>query len=190
MKDSKIFEQQKYLFAPGLLEPEARAFYYTVAVRRARTGAMAPGDFQVPGTPAIHGDVVMEKLLEELRPAVERLSGLALHPTYSYLRVYKKGDVLERHVDREACEVSVSLCLGQEPGTPWPLWIEGPSGTSKVEMAPGDAVLYRGIECPHWREAYPGEHVAQVFLHYVDAEGPHAALKYDGRPGLWVHRPA
>jgi hypothetical protein len=37
---------------------------------------------------------------------------------------------------------------------PWPLWIEGPLGRAAVELGPGDALLYRGIECAHWREPF------------------------------------
>jgi hypothetical protein len=53
---------------------------------------------------------------------------------------------------------------------------------------PGDALLYRGIDLFHWRDAYPGEALVQVFLHYVDRDGPHADRKFDGRPTLM--RPA
>ena len=36
----------------------------------------------------------------------------------------------------------------------------------------------------HWREAFEGEHCAQVFLHYTREENKH--LEFDGRgmPGL------
>jgi hypothetical protein len=56
---------------------------------------------------------------------------------------------------------------------------------NKVDMQVGDAVLYRGMEVEHWREKYTeGQWQAQVFLHYVDADGPHADQKYDGRTSL------
>jgi hypothetical protein len=56
---------------------------------------------------------------------------------------------------------------------------------NKVNMQVGDAVLYRGMEVEHWREKYTeGQWQAQVFLHYVDADGPHADQKYDGREQL------
>lgn len=52
-------------------------------------------------------------------------------------------------------------------------------------MKVGDAVLYRGCEVHHWRKKYKeGQWQAQVFLHYVDANGPHAEWKFDKRPGL------
>ena len=44
----------------------------------------------------------------------------------------------------------------------------------------GDAMVYKGCEVEHWREPYnEGTKLAQVFLHYVDANGPHAEWKND-----------
>ena len=124
-------------------------------------------------------------LLEELRPAVEACTGLKLWPTYSYARLYRHGDELKPHRDRPACEVSLSLNLGQEPADqPWALNVKGPEGSVAALLMPGDVLLYRGLELVHWREPYEGRHMAQVFLHYVDRNGPHAAEKYDGRAAL------
>jgi hypothetical protein len=138
-------------------------------------------DTQVPDTPARYSAPRMELLLIELLPQIERASGLSLYPTYSYLRVYKYGDVLARHRDRPACEISVSLCLGYVADAPWPLWIEGPNGASAVTMQPGEGLLYRGTECPHWRQRFTGKEAAQVFLHYVEQNGPNAEWKFDKR---------
>jgi predicted 2-oxoglutarate/Fe(II)-dependent dioxygenase YbiX len=40
----------------------------------------------------------------------------------------------------------------------------------------------------HWRKEYKGKWLAQVFLHYVDAEGPNAEWKYDKRQKLSHHQ--
>ena len=125
----------------------------------------------------------------DLLPQAEDITQLKLFPTYSYFRVYHRGDVLAKHTDRESCEISLSLCLGYEGDKPWPLMVEGPQGISSADLAPGDALLYRGIECPHWRETLANERNAQVFLHYVDQNGPYAEFKYDKRPGLSFKRP-
>jgi PKHD-type hydroxylase len=56
-------------------------------------------------------------------------------------------------------------------------------------MGVGDAALYRGMDKVHWREPYKeGKWQAQVFLHYVDADGPHAEWKFDKRPKLSHHK--
>ena len=41
-----------------------------------------------------------------------------------------------------------------------------------IDMENGDAVIYLGCELEHYREEFEGEWSSQVFLHYVDSEGP------------------
>ena len=82
---------------------------------RAKSG-QTHTDSQVPGAPAAYRDAVMERILEWLQPSIKELSGWELHPTYSYYRVYRHGDVLKKHVDRPSCQLSVTLNLGQESG--------------------------------------------------------------------------
>jgi hypothetical protein len=173
-----------YVVVRSLLEEPRLSLLRRYAVLRARKGTMQAGDGQVIDTPAAYGDLFMDGLLEDLLPRIERASGLRLFPTYSYFRVYKRGDVLARHRDRAACEISVTLALGYEPARPWPLWIEGTRGAASVRLAPGDALLYRGIERAHWRDAFAGNRCVQVFLHYVDRDGPNAGWRFDKRPAL------
>jgi predicted 2-oxoglutarate/Fe(II)-dependent dioxygenase YbiX len=62
---------------------------------------------------------------------------------------------------------------------------EDKSEATEVKMDIGDAVMYRGCDIYHWREPYKeGKWQAQVFLHYVDQNGPHAEWKYDKREAL------
>jgi hypothetical protein len=143
-------------------------------------------DEQVPNTYSHYGDVVMETLLEKLQPRIEAESELKLYPTYSYARIYKKGDVLHRHTDRYSCEVSSTMNLG---GDPWELFIDPTGGTGKsgkaILMEPGDLVMYRGCDLEHWREEFEGENCGQVFFHYNDTSAKEAnENKYDTRPFL------
>jgi hypothetical protein len=180
----RAFATQKFVVWRSLVDDPQRSLLYKYACMRAASGTMDLQDGQMPGTPSAGSDIMMDGLLTDLLPIIESASGLDLFPTYSYFRVYRRGDLLRKHTDRPACEISISLCLGYRADSPWPIWIEGPAGVSRVELEPGDALLYRGIECPHWRDACEGENVAQVFLHYVDRHGPHADWKYDKRPSL------
>ena len=141
-------------------------------------------DAQVPNTYSHYADLVMETLLQKVQPLMEKYTGLKLSPTYSYARIYKKGDVLARHKDRFSCEISTTLNLG---GEEWPIYLE-PSGREgqagiKVDLEPGDMLIYSGCDLEHWREAFPGKDCGQVFLHYNDAKKKIAkANKFDGRP--------
>lgn len=106
-----------------------------------------------------------------------------LLPTYSYARVYLTGGVLEPHVDRKACEVSVTLCLSKD--SDWPIFIKNPNGdTIEIELESGDAVLYRGCIAEHWRNKYTGNKHVQAFLHYVDLDGPNMQQYFDKLRGI------
>jgi hypothetical protein len=146
----------------------------------------------------------METLLLKLQPDMEKATGLKLVPNYSYARIYKNGDILKRHKDRFSCEISTTLNLG---GEPWPIYIDttgsdnvideyknimkpdAPKGI-KVDLKPGDMLVYRGNLLEHWREPFQGQDCAQVFLHYNNIKTPDAEKNiYDTRPhiGLPVH---
>jgi hypothetical protein len=180
MEICEEFELQGYAVVRSLLDTKAADFLDQYAQRRA-SGA-AESDRQVPGTPAFYGDPMMEKALRSLVPAIEKASGRKLFPTYSYFRVYKQGDILAPHKDRPACEISVSICLGYRAPETWPLFVQGPAGAFGVKLEPGDGLLYKGMECAHWRSAFNGDSATQVFLHYVDQNGPCAEWRFDKRP--------
>ncbi len=177
------FSRDDHSIVRGLVNERTRAFLYDYAMRMRQAGSLKTGD-SVPT--ALHGaaDPFMESLLEVLQPRIESETGLSLSPTYSYFRVYGRGDALARHKDRPSCEVSISLALGGVPPTPWPLWIEHRGIATRIDLGQGDGLVYKGIEVPHWREPFEGESLAQVFLHYVDRNGAHRDLAFDGRPRL------
>ncbi len=143
-------------------------------------------DEQIPDTYSHYADIAMETLLQNLQPKIEEETGLKLTPTYSYARIYKKGDILERHKDRYSCEISTTLNLG---GDDWSIYLE-PSGETgkegvKVDLKPGDALIYRGCEVEHWREEFEGENCGQVFLHYNNKDGKFQKNNiFDSRPML------
>ena len=185
----ETFARQGYVAAPALIEPALVDFLWSCVHTKFASLWLSGGDRQVPNTPSKYGDPTFDGLLEYLRPHVEAATGLRLLPTYSYFRLYKHGDVLKRHRDRPACEISVSLNIGQAPDRPWLFHVEGWTGAHAASLFPGDALIYRGLECPHWREPFEGERLVQAFLHYVDAEGPHRVHKFDKRPTLMRAKP-
>jgi len=141
-------------------------------------------DSQIPETYSHYADIVMETLLQKVKPIMEEQSEIKLTETYSYARIYKKGDELKRHKDRYSCEISTTMNLG---GDDWPIFLE-PSGEEgkkgvEVNLEAGDMLMYRGCNLEHWREPFKGKDCGQVFLHYNDASGKDAQKnKYDGRP--------
>jgi len=158
-------------------------------------------DQQVPGSYSIYADHVMETLLMKVLPVMKEKTGLNLVPTYSYARVYQHGAELKRHKDRPSCEISTTLNLG---GDPWAIYLD-PTGANnvideyknihkpgapegvKIDLNPGDMLIYSGCELEHWRKPFEGQLCGQVFLHYNHADGPFAKTNlYDKRPLLGV----
>ena len=141
---------------------------------------------QIPNTYSHYSDIAMETLMLKLQPLMEKTTGLKLYPSYTYARVYKKGDVLKRHKDRFSCEVSTTVNLG---GDDWPIYLE-PSGQEgmkgiKIDLKPGDMVVYSGCELEHWREKFKGKECVQVFLHYNNRKTSGAKNNmFDKRPHL------
>jgi len=134
------------------------------------------GDEQIQDSYNHYGDVAMDCLLPKLKLLMEEKTKLKLTPTYSYMRIYKKGDELKKHTDRESCEISATLNLS---GDKWPIFIEG----NAISLSVGDMVIYKGCELEHWREPFKGDTCVQVFLHYNKTNGKFEN-KFDGRDFL------
>jgi hypothetical protein len=176
------FLQEHYVVVPTIVAEPLLGFLWRHLLQGAP--ALETHDNFVPDSPALYGDPVMEYLLRRLQPQVEELTGMTLYPTYSYARLYKGGDALRRHRDRPACEISVTINLGETSHAGWPLWLGGRDAPVSVALGPGDGLLYRGIDIEHWREPFTGERLGQVFLHYVEQDGPFAEWRYDKRESL------
>jgi alkylated DNA repair dioxygenase AlkB len=175
-------DEAGFVLVPDLIEPAFRTLLWTYVAEKVARGLAHLGDRVGPKTPVLHADPMFEGLLAKLRAQISEIAGRNLTATYSYVRVYRNGDVLRRHRDRSACEYSVSLNVGQLPDRTWPLHLQTKDGPKAVELRPGDAVVFKGIDCDHWREAFEGERLVQAFFHYVDADGPYADLPKPARP--------
>jgi hypothetical protein len=116
--------------------------------------------------------------LLELQSRIEAISGCRLVPTFSYARLYFRGDGVLRHHDRGACEVSASIHLGKDGGES-SLWF---APDHKIEMEEGDGAVYLGCQTDHWRDRFTGNTLGQIFVHYVVTPGPFAQHYFDGRP--------
>ena len=130
-------------------------------------------------------DPLIEIILKNSCEQVEQLTGLKLYPTYSFARVYVKGNYLEAHIDRPSCEISVTVNVATV-GMPWEFMTKLP-GEEPIAytLEPGDALIYKGFDVLHWRNTPDNTEItAQFMLHYVDQNGPNAEYKFDKRSAL------
>ena len=129
-----------------------------------------------------------------LTPIIGELTGADVLPSYDYFRIYQKDDICRVHSDRPSCEHSVSLTLAYSDGLPWPLEVGstrvsceepckedfGDEAFSSIEMQPGDAVLYRGIDLRHGRtRPNPNQWSAHLFLFWVERGGEFEQHAFD-----------
>jgi hypothetical protein len=199
IKKAVSYDLANFIFNYFLLKRDAVNFMYKNNIIAENSLFGTWKDQQVPNVYSHYADFVMETLLMKVMPIMMKETGLNLIPTYSYARVYEKGSILKRHKDRPSCEISTTLNLG---GDPWAIYLD-PTGTNnvideyknimkpdapkgiKVDLEPGDMLVYSGCELEHWREEFTGNTCAQVFLHYNHVNGQFADSNlYDKRPLL------
>lgn len=141
-------------------------------------------DDQVPNTYSVYADHAAETLLIRLHPFMEKVLDRKLVLNYSYMRVYKKGDILHKHKDRFSCQFSTTLFIG---GDQWPIFLKPDDESEPIEvnLEQGDMLIYEGCDMEHWRNSFLGNECIQVFLHYTDEKNIEAKKNiYDGRPFL------
>ncbi len=224
-----LFEKDNYLIIREVVDSKICEFVYSYFKKKSqiakwiwehkKTDKEYWGHFfdpQVPNSYSHYGDIAMETLLESCATVIEKAINKKILPTYSYARLYVKGNVLERHKDRFSCEISTTMNLG---GDEWAIYIEpdpsvgyykeeenvrvynegkleqmmvyqeGKTKGVKVILRPGDMMIYKGHMCEHWREKFTGNICGQVFFHYNNANTKGADKnKFDGRPFLGLPR--
>lgn len=184
---AELFEQHGYVVIKQFI-PRLMCDYIAKNIRVLESNSrLSFGDTQVEKAFSGGSPAVTETLLDLMTPVLSQTLGCELYPTYSYLRIYVTGAELAKHTDRNSCEISATLPIEYESASIWPLCIEIDGNAKRIELEPGDALIYKGIQIPHWREAFEGERQVQIFLHYVKKDGPYSEFKFDKRPQLAYH---
>ena len=208
------FDKDGYLVIEDLWDPEE--LYHPVPEMRGQLTYWDknPENFnhveieeQVEGSLARYWHPQYRTIHTGVRLKLEKIIGRKLYNTYYYDRFYFSGQKLERHMDRDACEISVSIHVStnlEGEDAKWPFWIKTPDKYAdkkktqvlvpgeerSLSLEPGDGVLYKGCERPHWREAMPGRvkkvfgkkvepYYHQIFFHYVLQDGERAHCAWD-----------
>ena len=173
-----------------------------------------PVEQQVEGSLARYWFPQYRKTHSGVRKKLEKILGRKLYNTYYYDRYYFPGQPLHKHADRDACEISVTIHVSTNlPDNlkDWEVKIKTPDKyTDKKKTAvlvpgeeracvlnPGDGMVYKGCERPHWRDPMPGipkgkkskklfgkapqqeQYYHQIFFHYVLQDGERAHCAWD-----------
>lgn len=160
-----------YLHIPNFIsKEEANSLANELIAYSKLPGNLMQSDPQAPNSLSKYNFLPFVKLLVRKIPDISKALQEDVLPTYTYTRIYSHGEVLERHRDRPACEISITLNLKKD--SEWPIWFQKPNGEEiSAQLNQGDAVMYLGEIADHWRNAHQGQEHVQLFLHYVRAEG-------------------
>ena len=144
-------------------------------------------DEQCPLSDAVYGDPLFDEILQKFAGPIGAAVGKDLLPTYTYARIYRPGEVLKKHTDRPACEISATMTLGYDSKPIWPIFFDEEKEIP-VTLNEGELAVYKGCDIVHWRPPFKGQWHVQVFLHYVDANGPHKDEYKDRRPDFGIQK--
>lgn len=172
--------ENNYLFIDNFIAPEKADELYTffkqIAVENPKILGHEKG---FEDAKVIYNFRPFLELLIDKIPYMCEVMEEPIFPTYSYARIYSNGNVLKKHKDRHACEISVTLHLGSDI-TDWPIWITKPNGEQvSYNLKPGQALIYLGMISEHWRDEFKGQEYGQVFLHYVRGRGENWMCYFD-----------
>ena len=219
------FEKNGYLKVKDLWDPEE--LYHPVPSVRGRLDYWDrnpdhynhhPLETQVEGSLARYWFPQYRMIHNGIRKKLEKIIGRKLYNTYYYDRFYFPGQELTKHCDRDACEISVTVHVSTnlpDDLKDWPIHIKTPdtyTDNKKTSILvpgeeracilnPGDGMIYKGCERPHWRNpmptpkrrkrdkflhwfndtlAIPPEYYYhQIFFHYVLQDGIRAYVAFD-----------
>jgi predicted 2-oxoglutarate/Fe(II)-dependent dioxygenase YbiX len=183
---TEYFEKNGYVILKDALTLQQCDEFVTHMFNLHKEGKLVNDD-QCPLSDAIYGDPLFDDLLQKFAKPIGDSVGRTLLPTYTYARIYRPGEILKRHKDRPACEISATLTLGHKANKVWPIFFNEEKEIA-VDLQPGELAVYKGCEILHWRPPFKGEWHVQLFLHYVDANGPHKDHARDGRPAFGMQK--
>jgi len=186
------FKENGYFVIRNFLEKDFVSFIQQYFFTRIKAGHALLGDDQAPNSYSFYGDPLIDTILSESTDKLSKIAGYKLLPTYTYTRLYGKGDELKIHRDRPSCELSATLSLGlPDKEDINPIFFsrnEDRKDSIEIKLNPGDLCLYHGCDLYHWRPPFTQKWYLQSFLHYVNADGPYKNNLYDGRTYLGMQK--
>ncbi|WP_434030664.1 DUF6817 domain-containing protein [[Pseudomonas] boreopolis] len=181
--EAQLFAQRGYLVIRNLLSRRFMEVALRYYLSYLKVGSYYGVDERTQALDR-YADAFGEALFPEIQPVIEQRIGKKLLPTYSFARIYTTESRLSRHVDRGACEISATLTVGFKSPVLWPIFVHQGGRDIGIDLDVGDALIYRGMDLPHWREPLDSGFWCQLFFHFVDAEGALTEQRFDGRGRL------
>ena len=223
--NNEEYEKNGYVLVKDLWDPEE--LYHPVPDMRGQLDYWdknpehfnhQPVENQVAGSLSRYSHPQYRKIHTGVRKKLEKVLVKKLYNTYYYDRYYFPGQELTKHADRDSCEISVTIHISTnlpDDLKDWPIKIKTPDTYTDERktsvlipgeehaaiLNPGDGMVYKGCERPHWRDAMPTPqrrkrdkvlnwfnsglsveptyYYHQIFFHYVLQDGQRAHCAWD-----------
>ena len=175
--DPSDFAECGCCYVPNILSEDCRKLLLTMLSLDENnidsTSHQVNGSYELYNTDCLN--IINQVLLDKMKNITQINT---LYSTYAFYRKYLRGQNLEKHSDRPECQISVTICLGEsDDKEEWPIYLENRQQNIiyKGTTRPGDGVIYKGCELPHWRDGCNKKWTRQIFSHY----SPNIALEFD-----------
>lgn len=114
---------------------------------------------------------IVDSFYNIFTPLVESFTGLKLAKENSYSRIYNVDSTLNRHVDRDGLDITMSLQIENTTGLSQPIFVENYiGGVNDAALDNRDCVLLKGRDLYHWRNPVksinPEGVLINVFFHW------------------------
>lgn len=214
--NNEEFEKNGYLVIKNLYDPKdlfseiPKEKHGSIRYITKNDYHYSPEECQVQGCISRYNYPPYKYPHSQIRIKLEKIIGKDLFNTYYFDRFYYAGQELKRHTDRDSCEISVTVHVSSNTTKCWPIWIKTPDtyNEDKTEIIefgeqrsiclnPGDGLVYKGCERPHWRTPLKSRYnifqrslmkllkkeddtyYHQVFFHYVLSDGSRCTFAGD-----------
>ena len=168
----ELFEQ-RFVQLQGLLSLETCQLLSKRIHILQSAGRLKDCDF-CPPSQWIYGDACFDEVHKLLSEQLSQLLGIELKPSFNSVRLYSNGATLPKHIDRDACEFSLSIPIDYAGDEVWPIYLaqtEQDQRGQAIFLETGDALVLQGTKVYHWRKPLKNQWQIQAFFFFVDAVG-------------------
>lgn len=133
-------------------------------------------------------DPLTEVILQNSCEVLGEIIKINILPTYSFVKMYMKGDKLQYNFNKNSSEIIGLLSLGVSEDfridSIYLKDVENKFNSIKINLDPGDLCLFDSRYLLNSGEVCKNKWNLQCFLHFVEQTSPNRNLIYDGRPYL------
>jgi hypothetical protein len=111
--------------------------------------------------------------LHNLTSTISQITGRKVKAVNPYCRIYRNGAKLNKHIDRETLDWTLTVCLGHNLDDDWPFYFNVNGEVIKFSNEIGHAALIKGRTTEHWRDPLncaAWQYSIHMFLHWQNID--------------------